>query len=229
MVITCPNCSKRYLAEDTDVSVSGRQVMCASCQHTWYYQPSPGALELDEETISTETKEFSPLNTTKNKGSKKSKLGWACVVLSLLIILTTLYFGRYSVMNLWPETYKLYKVLNVEIPSNFKALKIEGLRPMIEPVANGQKILLTGTLINGGNTAQEIKKITIYVKGDCAQLGWIQRVLHKYIYRKSANSCIIDQWVYEPTETKIYPGERLAFETSSNKPLQGAQSIQVKF
>jgi predicted Zn finger-like uncharacterized protein len=36
MLISCPNCSARYLIADTVIGPSGRRVRCASCKHVWH-------------------------------------------------------------------------------------------------------------------------------------------------------------------------------------------------
>jgi predicted Zn finger-like uncharacterized protein len=41
MLITCPNCSSRYLVADTVIGPSGRRVRCASCKHVWQQHAAP--------------------------------------------------------------------------------------------------------------------------------------------------------------------------------------------
>ncbi len=36
MLISCPNCSARYLVVDTVIGPSGRRVRCATCKHVWH-------------------------------------------------------------------------------------------------------------------------------------------------------------------------------------------------
>jgi predicted Zn finger-like uncharacterized protein len=38
MLLVCPSCRTRYVVPDSAIGISGRQVRCANCKHSWYQE-----------------------------------------------------------------------------------------------------------------------------------------------------------------------------------------------
>ena len=39
MIITCPNCNKQFMIDNSMISDEGRDLQCGSCNHVWFYNP----------------------------------------------------------------------------------------------------------------------------------------------------------------------------------------------
>ena len=51
MIITCPNCSMRYLVATSAIGDEGRDVRCANCNHQWFQEPKQAESPLQEEGV----------------------------------------------------------------------------------------------------------------------------------------------------------------------------------
>ena len=57
MIITCPNCNKKFKIDNSLIPDEGRDLQCGSCNHIWFYniqEKNNEALELKQEIISEE-------------------------------------------------------------------------------------------------------------------------------------------------------------------------------
>ena len=66
MIITCPNCNKKFQIDANLVPDVGRDLQCGSCKHVWFYKAenenSP-PLTLNEDLVNNEIKD----NLSKNE------------------------------------------------------------------------------------------------------------------------------------------------------------------
>ena len=82
MIITCPNCEKKFQIDAALVPEKGRDPQCGSCNHAWFYKPeneSEALLALNENTfvnkekIQIETENQNIEISKKIKKEKKNK------------------------------------------------------------------------------------------------------------------------------------------------------------
>ena len=67
MIITCPNCNKKFKIDISLIPDEGRDLQCGSCNHVWFYniqEKDNEILELKQEIISED------IETKENKENK---------------------------------------------------------------------------------------------------------------------------------------------------------------
>ena len=75
MIITCPNCEKKFQIDPTLVPEEGRDLQCGSCQNIWFYKVekvTSSPLTLDENFVDKEINDFS-INEDIEKNSEDKK------------------------------------------------------------------------------------------------------------------------------------------------------------
>ena len=63
MIITCPNCNKKFQIDATLVPEEGRDLQCGSCKHLWFYKAeneTSSPLTLNENLVNNEIKDNLP-------------------------------------------------------------------------------------------------------------------------------------------------------------------------
>ena len=69
MIITCPNCKKKFQIDATLVPKEGRDLQCGSCKHVWFYKEENenfSPLTLNENLVNNEIKDNLPKKKTQN-------------------------------------------------------------------------------------------------------------------------------------------------------------------
>ena len=70
MIVTCPNCKKKFQIDTTLVPEDGRDLQCGSCSHVWFYKSEneiSSPLTLSEDFVNNEIKGNLTKKDTENK------------------------------------------------------------------------------------------------------------------------------------------------------------------
>ena len=131
MIITCPNCNKQFMINNSMIPDEGRDLQCGSCNHVWFYKiekQNNEVLKLDEEIESKdidkkvqslenvkteiknelkEKKSEKPKNktTSKNTENKESKFFSYLIVfiISFVGLIILLDTLKTPLINVFPE------------------------------------------------------------------------------------------------------------------------------
>ena len=79
MIISCPNCIKKFNIDEKLIPINGRLLQCSSCKHRWHYDlPKDQNIvsELSKEEITEDTTEVDliKINPAKSNDEIKSKI-----------------------------------------------------------------------------------------------------------------------------------------------------------
>jgi len=76
MIITCPNCKKKFQIDATLLPEEGRDLQCGSCSHVWFYKTEnekSSPLTLSEDFVNNQITDNLSKKDTENKSDKNQK------------------------------------------------------------------------------------------------------------------------------------------------------------
>jgi predicted Zn finger-like uncharacterized protein len=211
MILTCEKCSKRYFVKDEEIGPEGRKVRCVVCSHTWFQHPHDTMmpLKIDPDEI--------PANphAVNESNPPRFTMGWIAFCCAIILVIGLGYFGRHMIVHAWPTAGVFYETFGLEIALPGKGLKVENVHPN-HTEENGKSILVVrGEVVNTSQSVQVIPPIHIQLMGPCE--GDPQK------------QCVASEWQHAFSESRLLPGERIAFETEPHETIAGAKNLRVQF
>ena len=79
MIITCPNCEKRFKIDNSLIPNEGRDLQCGSCEHVWFYKldnESEAPLTLDKNVSESKVEANIELKANAIKAGANAVLGY---------------------------------------------------------------------------------------------------------------------------------------------------------
>ncbi len=232
MIITCKACQKRYLLEKEDIGPEGRQVRCVACGHSWQQYH----IKENIKNILSKSPTFDPGYSTEVRSPKQ--FPWLYGVGAVLTLLCALYLGRLSIVARWPETEKIFTTFKIPVHQPFESLSLENIVPLQVNYQGRVGYALKGDLHNESNEVKPIPVFEIIAQGDCqyaSPLGKLHRLFRRMKAKlsghdvKDSRLCVLESWSYRLQETKILPGEKIAFETPPRPEIIGVENISIEF
>ncbi|MEP3655263.1 MAG: MJ0042-type zinc finger domain-containing protein [Litorimonas sp.] len=173
MILTCPECSTKYMSKDGTIGPNGRSVRCARCETVWFVPGvDPDALALEDNQAVLITPEPDPqqdlpfvpktpseatvgahtLLRDKADAEKISKRRriirqiWALPILMLLAAAIVVFLKRQAIVETFPRTATIYQAFGIDVKAN--GLDVRGLTSQ-RLVVDGEPVLrVTGEVVN---------------------------------------------------------------------------------
>ena len=77
MIITCPNCKKKFQIDPALVPEEGRELQCGSCQNVWFFKEEKEnslPLTLNDDFVNKDVKEDSPSKIIEKRSENKKSI-----------------------------------------------------------------------------------------------------------------------------------------------------------
>lgn len=255
MILTCPECSARYVVDPKALLPAGRVVRCAKCKHSWKEDAPKDHVEVVADAVETaaesppeatnaapEEDEFSIRRRRRKKrprpmpkGTNLPALqnhkhggtmwGWYGLGGFVALIIVGFLIFQSSISDIWPPSKKLYRALGLESNALARAAQ-EGTKSAPKIPWEDQYKIQDISL----EKVSVSGVITLKIKGNVANLTdkTLPLPLLRIHLRDDQGQSIRD-WTFKSEAATISPDGKVPFATSLPNPPGNATSISVTF
>ncbi len=213
MILTCPECQTRYLADSAGFMPSGRTVRCSNCEHTWF-QPGPDDTpkhatveEVETQLVSGGATSEMVAGTRRGMGARLGVAAGGVVILAFVGLLIGGFVYRNDVVKRWPYAKEVYAVLHVPVVTD--PMTFINFREFREVENSTVSLGVEGEIKNNTDQPMKVPDVLISLLDD--------------------EGAVLDRWQYAPGEVVLSPGERHEFRTKRENPPAKASRLKLEF
>lgn len=148
------------------------------------------------------------LHSPKPKISK-FMIGWAALVLILVLLVAGLWFARSPLVAVWPPLERLYTLAGIQVDAPSFGLEIRNLTPAFSKIDNTPTLVVAGEVANTS--------------------GGVRKVPALRVSLKNAKGDVLKTWDFTIGRDELLAGETAPFQTSISTPPADASSAVVVF
>jgi predicted Zn finger-like uncharacterized protein len=216
MIVTCPNCTRRYMIEDRLLEEKPSMALrCAVCSHEWVH-----AFAKEEEDIFSQRRkrlgmEEPPAEAaveSADEPSAKSPIGWGIYAFTVVTVAAALFFGRDFLVTHWPPLVKFYEIFSDKPLNANSNLSIEQVDCHVTHDGDVKKLMVTGFLKNTSDRSVVVPFLKMVIHETC-----------------EAGHCSQKPLVFKVSQERLMARGEIHFESPHvNFPKEGSK-ITVSF
>lgn len=224
MIVTCPNCLKRYQLDKTHIPKEGRTVKCFSCQFTWEQK---ALLTLDEQHVIASLPPLPHLGHLEEerfieRKRKPKFLKWFFMMFLLSITtMAMLYFFQSSVIHIYPKAAQWYERVGALRQKAEAGLTIVNKKSSRVYVDEKRFMILSGDIFNTSTYVSLVPTLKVLLLGEAGSSACLNKM--------HGNKCILREVEHHLAEKSLLPGETVHFETEPQLQETDISSIDVVF
>jgi predicted Zn finger-like uncharacterized protein len=139
----------------------------------------------------------------------KLMIGWAALVLVVVLLLAGLWFARTPLVAAWPPLQRLYALAGLPVDAPSFGLEVRNLTPAFSKVDNTPTLVVTGEVANTS--------------------GGVRKVPSLRVTLRNAKNESLKTWGFIIGRDQLLAGETAPFQTSIANPPADASSAVVVF
>jgi predicted Zn finger-like uncharacterized protein len=221
MILTCPQCATRYLLPAHMLAPEGRRVKCSSCAEVWFQLP-------DSEEVASSGRPYDDIpegvrpipdgsnlptiseEDTSGAGGRPRAIGYATAAAIFALVFAGLLSFQPAIVKKAPFTKPFYAMLGHQAPLIGAGLTFEGIQAQAEPDSAGEKISITGKIVNATANEEQLPMIEAQMRNEAGD--------------------VMERWIIRPPAPNVAAQGNVEFSTSYLSATPGAAfDINLQF
>lgn len=178
MILSCPECSTRFMVPDDALRPAGRTVKCGKCEHRWFADPPPSIADLSDD--GDDSNEYEPVRVTPLDPEEQAPFrpenlpaiarppspivtfaAWGLLVVMIGVFGAILWFGRAPLVAALPVFQPVYQSLGVcvGLANPESAFRFDG-KPEPSRAESGE-LVIRGALLRESSCATYVPDIVV--------------------------------------------------------------------
>jgi predicted Zn finger-like uncharacterized protein len=219
MILTCPECSTRYVVDPAAIGASGRTVRCSRCEHSWV-EPPPEDLPTPIPPRMPPLSAERPDHRRRPRGTNLPALPsapprraptilWSLVVVVLLASMGAAVWYRDLIMSRVPQAEMVFAAIGLGPEAAGAGLQLQVSKPDYKTRDGKRVVVIKGFVVNISEKARMVPEMIVKVYDKD----------RKVLYEKR----------FAPSSPKLLIKERIAFATDLVDPPAAGTGIEVTF